>query len=113
MSTHTIMLPSWDPDAQGDLRALVWDDEAGTVEGDYSHVDSIRAFFEDPKRWTAGTVKGKLRLEDPRHRPEDFAGMIMMLYCSAGDWERIVWPSALADVVPTSPDLRLPPGAIG
>lgn len=108
MSVHTIRIPDWGGGAGGELRDLVWDDEAGTVDGDYSRVDSIRRFFGDPELWTEGGAEGVLQLEDPRHRPADFKGMIAAVYCAApGRWARIVWPAALAGVAPTPLD----PGA--
>ncbi len=106
MSVHTIQIPDWRGGAGGELRTLVWDDEAGTVAGDYSGVESIRKFFGDPERWTRGDASGVLQLEDPRHKPEDFKGMLMAVYCAnVNDWARIVWPPALAGIAPTPLDL--------
>ena len=115
MTVHTIQLPDWRNGADGALRTLVWDDEAGTVSGDYSQVDDIREFFRRPERWTAGDPTGVLQFKDPRHIPEDFKGMIVLVECPAvADLARIVWPPTLAGVTPTPPDPepRRAPGAV-
>ena len=109
MTVHTIQLPDWRNGADGALRTLVWDDEAGTVSGDYSRVDDIREFFSRPERWTAGDAPGILQLKDPRHIPEDFKGMIEDVFFRGPDLSRIVWPPTLVDVMPTPLDPGPPP----
>ena len=46
MAKHTIMLP--DGMVGRELRSIVRDDEAGTVEGDHSELDVIREAFAEP-----------------------------------------------------------------
>ena len=114
MTAHTIQLPDRRNGANGALRTLVWDDEAGTVSGDYSRVDDIREFFRRPERWTAGDAKGVRQFKDPRHIPEDFKGMIVAVFAIAPDLPHIVWPPILADVTstPLDPGPPPPPGEI-
>ena len=109
MTVHTIQLPDWRGGANGGLRTLVWDDEAGTVSGDHSKVEDIRRRFQRPETWTSGDAKGALQLRDPLHIPEDFKMMIGHLFVPDPDLHRIVWPPTLADVAPTPLDPGPPP----
>ena len=70
MAKHTIMLP--DGMVGRELRSIVWDDEAGTVEGDHPRIDRIRRKLAEPTPFEFGTESHYWRLEDPAHDPADF-----------------------------------------
>ena len=66
MARHTITIPDW---MYGDeLRTIVWDDEADTVEGDHFGIKNFQRIFDAPKPVTVGTGGGGLwHLKDPAH----------------------------------------------
>ena len=70
MAKHTIMFPDWMVGRE--LRSIVWDDEAGAVEGDHSCLDLIREIFAEPTPYVIGDVAAYWTLEDPAHNPADF-----------------------------------------
>ena len=63
MAKHNITIPDW---MHGDeLRTIIWDDEAGTVEGNHSNVASFQRIFDEPKPVTVGHQGGEWHLHDP------------------------------------------------
>ena len=70
MARHTMMLP--DLVRGRELRTIVWDDEAGTVDGDHFQIAAIRRVFEAPKPVTVGDPGGTWDLHDPAHDPAEF-----------------------------------------
>ena len=76
MAIHRIMLPVGLRDAT--RRAVVWDDEAGTVEGDHRAVPLMQRVLDDPERPVEfGTAGFVWDLHDPGHRPDEF---LVLLY---------------------------------
>lgn len=77
MASHTIRLPDWL--RGGELRAIVWDDEAGTVAGDHVEVSQLRQFLEAPKPVTVGDPGGIWDLSDPGHDPAEFLTLLSVV----------------------------------
>ena len=82
MAKHTIMLPDFMVGREP--RSIVWDDEAGTVEGDHSQLDSLREALAEPTPYVFGNVAATWTLEVPVHNPADFLQML-----SARVYERV------------------------
>ena len=111
MATHTIMFP--DIVVGRAPRSIVWDDEAGTVEGEHSRLDVIREAFAEPTPYEFGTESHYWRLEDPAHNPADLLTVLSVLI----DWQafddpRLVLPPVF-DGVEATPGIAIPcpPGA--
>ncbi|MYF98470.1 hypothetical protein F4212_04950 [Candidatus Poribacteria bacterium] len=78
MAIHTITIPDWQ---RGDeLRSIVWDDEAGTVNGEHSLVPDLRRFFDAPKPITVGDPGGTWDLRDPAHNPVEFLTLLGVVF---------------------------------
>ena len=81
MAVHTIMLPAArGPEFSHDLRSIVWDDEAGTVEGDHPAVGSITLALASDKPVYVGHWTRSWRLTDPGRNA---AEMLTLLYSDA------------------------------
>ena len=113
MAKHTIMFP--DIMVGRELRSIVWDDEAGTVEGEHSRLDEIREIFAEPTPFTAGDVAAEVTLEDPAHSPADFLRLLAIWI----DWRvlneplRSTLPPVFDGVEPTPcVAYPCPPGAV-
>ena len=112
MAKHTIMFPDWMVGREP--RSIVWDDEAGAVEGDHSQIDVIRRAFAKPTPYVIGDVAHHWTLEDPAHNPADLLTVLSLLV----DWQafddpRLVLPPVFDGVEPT-PGVAIPcpPGAV-
>ena len=81
MANHEIIIP--DRVRGRELRSIVWDDEAGTVDGDHFSVAWLREVFEAPKPFTVGDAGRTWDLNDPAHDP---AEMLVLLYL-------VFWPA--------------------
>jgi len=68
-----------------ELRSIVWDDEAGTVAGDHSDVDSFRRVFAADKPVTVGDTGLAWDLVDPAHDPAQFLAVLWSVYAPALD----------------------------
>ena len=76
MAVHTIMLP--DMTKGREPRSIVWDDEAGTVEGEHEQVPYLRRVLAAPKPVTVGA--GHIwHLHDLGHDPAEF----LVLLCGS------------------------------
>ena len=77
MTVHTIVMPD---DAHGEEpRRIVWDDEAGTVEGNHYRVPDIQRIIDAPKPVEVGA--GHVwRLRDPGHDPAEFLVLLFNDY---------------------------------
>ena len=104
MARHVIPLdpPWWQPRPDfEEPEILVWDDEAGTVEGEGPHTVWVR---EELARGAPLDLSGDGRilvLQDPAHDPRDF-WCLLPWWC----WEeplRSRMPAILRDVEPTLP----------
>ena len=113
MAKHTIMLPEWV--AGDDLRSIVWDDEAGTVEGEHSRLDLIREILAEPTPYTVGSVASEVTLEDAAHSPADFLRVLGIWIDSRvlEDPLRSTLPPVFDGVEPTPcVGYPCPPGAV-
>ena len=97
MTVHTIRLP--DRLYGRELRTILWDDEAATVEGDHSKVDAMQAMIDDaPTKFVNETCTILLKDRDPR----DFWHLILAaFYPAAREPLRSTMPAVLRDVEPT------------
>jgi len=107
---HEIQYPDWS--AGGELRPIIWDDEAGTVEGDHSLVPFIPSVFEDR---VIARKFGVTQLEDPAHTPEEFLLILAVNHQGGDDLDpRAVLPESLKDVTPRRLDaVDLPDDVLG
>ena len=83
----------------GELREIVWDDEAGTVAGGHSCVERLRAVLAEPPPVDLSDFAQELTLRDPRHDPADFLAALLPL-----DWRefrRELLPEPLRGIEPT------------
>ena len=78
MATHNILIP--DILRGEELRSIVWDDVAGTVNGDHYRIPDIRRVFEAEKPVTVGDPGGTWDLHDPAHDPAEFLTLLSDLY---------------------------------
>lgn len=86
MSVHTIRLPvGMREEMRADLFLIVWDDEAGTVEGDHPLVPRIRRVLDAEKPVTVGTIGGTWDLRDPGRDPVEMLTLLRDLYWPAVD----------------------------
>lgn len=88
---------------------IVWDDEAGTVEGDHSQVGELNeAFASPPMPIHFPHPPGTFELADPAHDAADFLTALRAVVFQPS---RIELPESLADVTPTPyPDPPPMPG---
>ncbi len=78
MAVHTIMLPDM---LYGDeLRTVVWDDVAGTVEGTHSSVPGMQRNLARPKPLNLPSQGRVIRLEDPGHDPAEFLWLLVIAF---------------------------------
>ena len=107
------MFPDW---MVGDeVRSIVWDDEAGTVEGDHSQLDRIRKVFDQPTPYVLGDVAGSWTLEDAAHNPADFLLVLFLLVNQRANTPevRATLPPVFDGVEPTPfTAIPCPPGAV-
>ena len=98
MAVHTIVMPD---DAHGEIpRRIVWDDEAGTVEGDHFAVRNLKRVLAAPKPFTVGA--GHIwHLHDPGHDPAEFLVLLCGAYWPIGEEPlRSTLPPVFDGVVP-------------
>ena len=78
MAEHTILLP--DAMRGRALRSIVWDDQAGTVEGEHYEVATIRDIIRQSAKGpvTVGDPGGTWDLRDPGHDPAEFLVLLEM-----------------------------------
>ena len=92
---HDILYP--DRYAGGELRTIVWDDVAGTVEGSHSLVDGVLSDGAP----MVGTPQGITYLDDPMHLPEEFLLLLAVNYRGGSDLHPdAVLPDSLKDITP-------------
>lgn len=91
------------------LRSIVWDDDAGTVEGTHDEVSEIRRIFDAPKPVTIGDAGGTWDLADPAHDVAEFLTLLGDLYWPVlDDPLRATLPAVFDGVQP----LKADPGEI-
>ena len=81
-----------------ELRPVIWDDEAGTVEGGHYDVPLLRRRFAEAPS-THHREFGSLTLLDPAHSAADFLALLFMDCYSPRLAEHL--PPSLAGVEPT------------
>lgn len=93
-----------------ETRSIVWDDEAGTVEGDHYRVATMRDVIlrsaDGPV--TVGTPGSTWDLRDPAHDPAEFLAMIWT--CIPG---HLLTENVLASLPPIFHGVELPPADPG
>lgn len=80
---HHLDLPDYR--AGRELRRIVWDDEAGTVQGTHSAVELIGSVFDQAAHGPIdfGCEWGEYILNDPAHNPSDFLAVVFR-HCLSG-----------------------------
>ena len=113
MAKHTLMIP--DIMVGRELRSIVWDDEAGTVEGDHSRLDRIRELLAEPTPYVIRDVAAYWTLDAPAHNPADFLALLSRHI----DWRILEDPlrstlPPVFDGVEATPGVAFPcpPGAV-
>lgn len=96
--------PRWYEAAE--LRTIIWDDEAGTVEGDHSKVPIMKLIFEDDGQALLSLPSGTLLLDDVRHNPQHFISLLAD--CEELD-PRAIFPDSLKGIEPLYPPYEPPP----
>ena len=99
MTVHTIMLPDYMYGREP--RSVVWDDEAGTVEGEHSDVPWMQRILAASTPFDGLSGQGRrLLLDDPAHDARDFLWLLGTAYWPAFDepLRSTVLPPALRDV---------------
>ena len=95
---HELQFP--DALAGHQLRRIIWDDKAGTVEGNHSAVPTFRRIF-DEATLDFGSEWGVYRLNDPAHHAPDFLAVARRL-CVYGQRHLADYlPDDLAAIEPT------------
>ena len=99
MAVHTIMLPDW---MRGrEPRSVVWDDEAGTVEGEHSGVPWMQRVFAMPTPVDFSIEGLEVFLADPAHDPADFWHLLIISFWPIADEPlRSTLPAVLRDSKP-------------
>ena len=82
MAVHTIMMPLGMRRPQ--LRSIIWDDEAGTVEGEHDEVPYIQRVIAAPKPVEVGGPGWVWSLHDPGHDPAEFLVLLGIAYWPIG-----------------------------
>ena len=98
---HLLSIP--DRSRSGERATVVWDDEAGTVDGDHSDADrphGLRARLAEPFPIRIPAHVGPWVLRDPAHDPADFLGLLVALMPRV-PWTAADLPPALRSVEPT------------
>ena len=82
MTVHTIVMP--DAAHGEEPRRIVWDDEAGTVEGEHGEVPYIQRVIAAPKPVEVGGPGWVWSLRDPGHDPAEFLVLLGIAYWPIG-----------------------------
>ena len=99
MTVHVIEQRDWYADAP---RRIVWDDEAGEVNGDHREVPAIRRLMERAVR-DGGRLQdeeGHWQLRDPRRDPASFVVLLWRTLEAQSDQEAMPEPLRSADPRP-------------
>ena len=107
MAEHTILLP--DAMRGRALRSIVWDDQAGTVEGEHYRVATIRDLIQQSAEGpvTVGDPGGTWDLRDPGHNPAEF--LVLLEMSAPGGLNEAI----LASLPPIFDGVELPPADPG
>lgn len=105
---HTIQYPARLFD--GELRTIIWDDEAGTVEGDHPSVRDLKLICEGDGAACIGYPWGVIVIDDVPHNPQHFLSALI-----EPDFEvdpRAVLPDILKGIEPLVPEYEPPPPGV-
>lgn len=110
---HTIQYPNWKYGEE--LSTIVWDDEAGTVEGDHPHVPDLQWICERDGPYVISRQWGVLHLADVAHNPQHFISALSDPFDGEVPTNAVL-PDALKGIEPLLPEAPpesepLPPGA--
>lgn len=83
MAIHIINLP--DTQHGGDLRSIVWDDVAGTVNGEHASISFFRQTFAAEKPVTVGDTGSTWNLHNPAHDPAEFLVLLWVAFWAIMD----------------------------
>ncbi len=86
----------------GIVNHIIWDDEAGTVEGDHYQVPALQEDMERPMPYVIHARTMQYTLQDVAHDPADF---LVVLASAAGGLKPpdVVLPDSLKGITPTRP----------
>ncbi len=104
---HSIKYP--DGRFGDELRTIIWDDEAGTVEGDHSRVTEIQWICDDDGIDVISRPWGVLILDDVPHNPQHFLSSLNDPYPGFEIDPRAVLPDSLKGIEPLVPPYEPPP----
>lgn len=109
---HTIQYPIGPWEDEQELRTIVWDDEAGTVEGDHPSVPKLKWACESDEPYVIIRVWGMLDLDDVAHNPQHFLSALNDPF-ERGEVQMIpavaVLPDILKGIEPLLPEFVPPP----
>ena len=81
MAKHRIRIPDWQRGQE--LRSIVWDNEAGTVDGDHSQIGWIGEMLASSKPVIVGDAGRIWALSDPGRDPAEFLVLIRDIHWPA------------------------------
>ncbi len=86
----------------GIVNHIIWDDEAGTVEGDHYQVPALQEDMKRPMPYILHRRTFQQTLHDVAHNPSDF---LVVLATAAGTLQppKVTLPDSLKGVTPTKP----------
>ncbi len=102
MATHRILIP--DGMRSRKRRLILWDDKAGTVEGDHFTIPYIRQIFERPMPTQVGD-NNYWTISDPAHHPGEFKILLRVLFWPSVEPPLVnMLPKVLRDAEMAAPD---------
>ena len=104
---HTIKYP--DGRFGDELRTIIWDDEAGTVEGDHNMVPVLKLICEGNGVACISQPWGALVVDDVPHNPQHFLSILNDPYPRFEIDPRAVLPDSLKGIEPLVPPYEPPP----
>ena len=111
MTVHRITLP--DVMRGREPRTILWDDVAGTVDGDHFVVRRLRERLAEPPPLVQPCVIGSRTLRDPAHDPGDFKALLTTVMQCPSAWSYDDLPEPLRSAETPAWDVNpLPEGAL-
>ncbi len=95
----------------GDTPEIIWDDEAGTVEGDGEFAERLRAQLAQELPLRVSDYVQSIVLHDPAHNPDDFL-RLLPAWCWPGGLGADRMPAILRGATPTEGTPHPPPRGI-
>ena len=106
---HTIQYPTNHFD-DAELRTIIWDNEAGTVEGDHPLVPVLKLICEGDGHALIQHPWGYIIVDDVPHNPQHFLSALL-----PPDFDvdpRAVLPDILKGIKPLVPEYEPPPPGV-